>query len=309
MKIVYAGTPDFAVAPLRAIVEAGYTVAAVITQKDKPVGRKGILTPPPVKTFALGHGIPVLQFDKIRNEAEAVKTLGADVMITCAFGQILSAEILDLFPLGVWNIHASLLPKYRGAAPIQQAVIDGEKYTGITVMKTEVGLDTGDILLVKRTEILPSETAGELSDRLSVLGAEAIKESLPLIESGSPALLLQDNAQATVVKKITKEQGKIDWTKKGVEIVDLVRGMNPAPVAFTTLDGQNINVYLASFMEYREYRGDEVCGTVLSIPKKLVVKCSDGGVVLEEVQFAGGKKIRGADAINGRKIQAGQVLQ
>ncbi len=306
MKIVYAGTPSFAVAPLRSILESGYEVVAVITQQDKPAGRKGVLTPPPVKTFALGHGIPVLQPARIRDEADKVRSLGADLMVTCAFGQILSQEILDIFPLGVWNIHASLLPKYRGAAPVQWAVVNGETHTGVTVMKTERGLDEGDILLVKRTAIGESETAGELAARLSVLGGEAIVEGLRLIEGGRPALLLQDNAQATVVRKIKKEQAKIDFSAEGKKIVDLVRGMNPEPLAYFLLGGAPVNVYRASFLPYE---GEESCGTVLSVPKKAAVRCKDGAVVLEELRFAGGKKMSGADALNGRKLVKGQALQ
>lgn len=306
MKIVYAGTPDFALAPLKAILEAGYEVVAVVTQEDKPVGRKGIITPPPVKQFALEHNIPVFQPKKIRNEVEAVKALGGDLMVTCAFGQILSREVLQLFPMGVWNIHASLLPKYRGAAPIQQAVIDGEEYTGVTIMKTDEGLDTGDMLLVKRTKIGETETAGELSDRLSVLGAEAILEGLRYIEEGEPQLLLQNPTKATIVKKITKEKAKIDWSKEGKTIVNLVRGMNPAPIAFTTLDGQNINVYKASYIA-SEVEGQ--LGQVVPMPKKLAVKCANGVVALEEIQLPGGKKINGRDALNGRKISEGQILQ
>lgn len=306
MKIVYAGTPEFAVEPLKQILSAGYEVVAVVTQEDKPVGRKAIMTPPPVKQFALEHGIPVFQPKKIRNEADAVRALGGDIMVTCAFGQILSREILDIFPMGVWNIHASLLPKYRGASPIQYAVIDGEAYTGVTIMRTEEGMDTGDILLVKRTAIGENETAGELSERLSVLGGEAITEGLVYIAQDEPALLMQDEAVATVVRKITKEQAKIDWTKDAVSVKNFIHGMNPSPVAYTQLDGGNINVYRARAVEYE---GGERNGEVIVLSKKLAVKCGHGAVLLEEVQLPGGKKIRGADALNGRKIQPGQVLE
>ena len=306
MKIVYAGTPEFALAPLEAILNAGHEVVAVITQQDKPTGRKGIITPPPVKVFALGHGIPVFQPEKIRNEVQTLQNLQAEAMVTCAFGQILTQEVLNCFEKGVWNIHASLLPKYRGASPIQWSVINGDTHTGITIMQTQTGLDTGDILLVKRTEIYDGETSGELSARLSVLGAEAIVEGLSLIEKGDTQLLMQDEAQASTVKKISKEQAKIDWSQSGKSIVRLIHGMNPSPVAFSLLEGLPVNVYRASFTEYA---GDEPCGTVLPVRKKLVVKCADGGVVLDELQLSGGKKIRGTDALNGRKIQQGQRFQ
>ncbi|MBQ7770624.1 MAG: methionyl-tRNA formyltransferase, partial [Clostridia bacterium] len=174
MKIVFAGTPDFAVAPLKNIIENGYEVVGVITQQDKPQGRKAILTPPPVKTLALSHNIPVLQPDKIRDEIDGVKALGGDLLVTCAYGQILTQAVLDCFPKGVWNIHAGLLPQYRGASPIQSCIINGETVTGVSIMKTELGLDSGDVLCVAETPIAGTETYGELSDRLSVIGAELI---------------------------------------------------------------------------------------------------------------------------------------
>ena len=170
MKIVFAGTPDFAVAPLKALLKS-YEVVGVITQADKPQGRKGILTPPPVKSIALEYGIPVLQPNRIREEVDAVKELGGDMLVTCAYGQILTQEVLDAFPKGVWNIHAGLLPKYRGASPIQSCILAGEKETGVCIMKTELGLDCGDVLLSEKTQIEEGETYGELSERLSLLGA------------------------------------------------------------------------------------------------------------------------------------------
>ena len=306
MKILYAGTPEFAVPPLQKILESGHEVVGVITRRDKPTGRKKIITPPPVKVFALGHGIPVFQPVRIRDEVQTVASFGADLMVTCAFGQILSRQILDLFPRGVWNIHASLLPRYRGAAPIQQCIIDGETHTGVTVMKTETELDAGDILLVKRTPIGETETAGELAARLSLLGAEAIAEGLKLIEAGSPALLLQDKSQATFVGKITKEQAKIDFSLPGKKIVDLVRGMNPEPTAYFLHKGTPVNVYRASFLPYA---GEEPCGTVLALPARAAIRCADGAVVLEEVRFAGGRNMSGTDALNGRKLVKGEVLQ
>lgn len=305
MKIVFAGTPDFAAEPLKEIINAGYDVIGVITQPDKPQGRKGIITPSPVKKVALEENIEVYQFDKIRNHVDEVKAIGADLMVTCAYGQILTREILDLFPLGVWNIHASLLPKYRGASPIQQCILNGEKYTGITIMKTDEGLDTGDILLVKRTEIVDEETSGELSERLSRLAAEAIKEALTLIEKGDCALLLQDVLQATVVKKITREQARVDFSSDAKTIVNKVRAMNPSPVAYALLNGNALNIFKA---RETECDAEEEVGTVLSdSPKKgLIVKCKGGAVKLEEVQIPGGKRVKGSDLLNGRKIAKGQ---
>lgn len=306
MKILYAGTPSFAVAPLKQLVEAGYSVVGVVTQTDKPQGRKGIITPSPVKTYATEKEIPVYQYDKIRLHADEVKAIGADVMITCAYGQILTQEILDAFPKGVWNIHASLLPRYRGAAPIQWCVLNGEEYTGVTIMKTDIGLDTGDILLVKRLKIGERETSGELAARLSALGAEAIVEAMPLIERGAQDLLLQDSSQAFTVKKITREQAKLDFSLSAREIVNKVRGMNPEPIAYALLNGAPVNVFQA---EICSESANEPFGTVVSdSPKKgLILSCGDGETVkILEAQMPGGKRVKGSDLLNGRKITKGQ---
>lgn len=305
MKIVFAGTPDFALAPLQAIVEAGYNVVAVVTQTDKPQGRKGILTPPPVKAWAEKQGIPVFQPVKIRDEVETLRSFGGDVMITCAYGQILTQDVLDSFSMGVYNIHASLLPKYRGASPIQWAVLNGEKESGVTIMKTELGLDTGDILLQKSL-LVGNDTAGQLFDRLSVLGAECIKEALPLLESGSFTLTPQ-TGEANVVKKIKREDAHVDFSKTAEEIVCLIRGMNPSPIAFAFVNDQVINLFNA---EKISYEGDEENGTILTdLPKQgLTVKCAGGAIKLTEVQLAGGKRMKASDFLNGRKVSKGQKL-
>ncbi len=315
MKIVFAGTPDFAVAPLQKILDSGYEVVGVITQTDKPQGRKGTLTPPPVKLLAQKYGIPLLQPEKIRDEVETVRALGGELLVTCAYGQILTQAVLDSFPKGVWNIHAGLLPKYRGASPIQSCIISGEKETGVCVMKTELGLDCGDILLCKTTPVSPEETYGELSARLSLLGAELIVEGLALLEKGEYTLTPQGEEGVQVVRKINKEQGKISFEKRGKEIVDLVRGMNPAPVAYATLEGNKINVYRAKIavisQEDEEILQNAVCGEVLfDKPKKgLIIKCQEGAVELLELQAAGGKRTSGGDFLNGRKARKGQVFE
>ena len=311
MKIVYAGTPDFAVLPLQKIIEAGFEVAGVITQTDKPQGRKGILTPPPVKTYALSQGIPVLQPLKIRDEIEAVRALGGDIMITCAYGQILTQSVLDLFEKGVWNIHAGLLPAYRGASPIQSCIINGEKETGVSIMKTELGLDCGDILLVQKTPVTETETYGELSSRLSVIGAELIVEGLKRLQTGEYTLTPQGETGVNIVRKIDKDQAKIDFSQTAKNIVDLVRGMNPAPVAYAVAGELKLNIYRAEIVvPTAEEEENAVCGQVLSDrPKRgLIVKCADGAVRLVEVQAAGGKRISGGDLLNGRKVQKGQVF-
>ena len=314
MKIVFAGTPDFAVLPLQKIIESGFCVVGVITQEDKPQGRKGILTPPPVKTLAEKYAIPVLQPHKIREQVEDVRVLGGDVMITCAYGQILTQEVLDSFEKGVWNIHAGLLPQYRGASPIQSCILNGEQKTGVSIMKTELGLDCGDVLCVEETEIMPTETYGELSDRLSVIGADLIITALQKLEAGNYVLTPQGEENVGVVRKINKDHAKIDFHKNAQEIINLVRGMNPAPIAYTQLGENKINVYRAekAVLNEEETQAFEQAqiGEVLSDkPKRgLLVKCSDGAVKLTEVQAAGGKRISGGDFINGRKAQKGQVF-
>ena len=193
MKIVFLGTPDFAVPSLNALITAGYEVVAVVTQPDRPVGRKAVLTPSPVKVAALSHGVKVLQFEKIsRDGVEELKKLNADIMVTCAFGQILSKEVIDVAPKGIINVHGSLLPKYRGASPVQYAVINGDKIAGVTIMQTDTGIDTGDILAVEKTDVGEKETAGELFERLSKLGAELLLKTLKKIEDGSVVPVKQD---------------------------------------------------------------------------------------------------------------------
>ena len=314
MKIVFAGTPEFAVEPLQQIIDAGFEVVGVITQTDKPQGRKGILTPPPVKVLAEKYSLPVLQPIKIRDEVEAVKALGGDILITCAYGQILTQAVLDAFPMGVWNIHAGLLPQYRGASPIQSCILNGETETGVSIMKTELGLDCGDVLLVEKTPITETETYGELSDRLSLFGAELIVKALPLLESGNYTLTPQGESGVNVVRKINKEQALVDFSKPAKEIINLIRGMNPAPVAYALLAGEKVNLYRAERAilteEEQAVCDNAVCGEVLSDkPKRgLIIKCQDGAVKLLEVQAAGGKRISGGDFINGRKAQKGQVF-
>ena len=314
MKIIFAGTPDFAVAPLKTIQENGFEIVGVITQIDKPQGRKGILTPPPVKTAAEALGIPVFQPEKIREKVDEIRALNADLMVTCAYGQILTQAVLDCFSKGVWNIHAGLLPKYRGASPIQSCILNGEQKTGVSIMKTELGLDCGDVLCVEETEISETETYGELSDRLSLIGAELIVKALKTLGSGNYTLTPQGEEGVGVVRKINKDHAKIDFNKTVKEVVDLVRGMNPAPIAYAVLEENKINVYRAEKAVLNEEETDvlqgAVCGEVLSDkPKRgLLIKCADGAVKLTEVQAAGGKLISGGDFINGRKARKGQVF-
>lgn len=300
MKIVYAGSPKYAVAPLKALLDAGKEVVAVITQPDKPVGRRAILTPTPVKQFASDCGLPVYDFAKIRYNAEEVRAIGADVMITCAYGQILSREILQAFPMGVYNLHASLLPCYRGASPIQSAILAGEEYTGVTVMKTELELDSGGILLAKPTAIA-GRTFGELSEELSAISADAALAAVELLEKGDDQLLIQDEAKATFCKKISKADAKIDFTFPCVAVCNHINAFSPSPAAYANLNGGAVNLLKAYPCE-----GEGAAGEVLYADKHgVIIACGEGAVRVTRLQFAGGKPLTAADAVNGRKIKAG----
>ncbi len=300
MKIIFAGTPDFAVAPLKSLVGAGYEIAAVLTQPDKPQGRKGILTPSPVKKAALELGISVLQIEKLKEDFSTLAAVKADLMVTCAYGQILTQAVLDLFPLGVWNVHASLLPAYRGAAPIARCIMDGQQKTGVTIMKTDVGLDTGDMFLQGETEILPNDTCGTLSEKLSLLGARLITEAVGRIEKGDITLTKQ--GEGFVCKKVNRTQ--VDFSRPASEVSALIRGLSPAPLAFGTTGDLTVNFYEA---EQIEYAGDELFGTVISdSPKQgLIIKCGENAVKITKLQPAGGKVLAARDFLNGRKIQKG----
>ena len=300
MKLVFAGTPEFAVPSLGAIAAAGFEIAAVLTQPDRPQGRKGILTPSPVKEKALALGIPVLQPEKLKEDLSALKAVGADLMVTCAYGQILTQEALDLFSLGVWNVHASLLPAYRGAAPIARAIMDGEQETGVTIMRTDVGLDTGDIFLKESLAILPSDTAGSLTEKLSALGAKLITGALAKISRGEVAL--EKQGEGFVCKKVRRTQ--VDFSRPASEVSALIRGLSPSPLSFSTAGGLTLNFYAA---EEIAYDGEEPCGTVVGdFPKEgLIVKCGTGAVRITRLQPAGGKVMPARDFLNGRKIQKG----
>ena len=302
MKIVFAGSPEYAVPAFEALKNK-YGISAVITQPDRPFGRKKVLTPTPVKARAEELGVPVYDFNKIREHAEEVKALGADIMITCAYGQLLTQDILNCFPKGVWNLHASLLPKFRGASPIQSAILAGETHTGVTVMKTELSLDTGGILLVKRLEI-GDMNCGGLSKKLSYLSAEAAVEAVALIESGQTQLLVQDEAKATLCKKVSKADGKINFENSPEHICRLIRAFNPEPLAYCMQGGAVLNILKAQPFEAYGEKGAVICADKRGIS----VGCGGGAILIEELQPAGGKKMSAADYVNGRKIKAGDIL-
>ena len=303
MKVVFAGSPEFAVPALNALCNADCEVIAVITQPDKPVGRKRILTPTPVKAFTVERGIKVYDFQKIREHVEEIKNLNADIMITCAYGQILTQDILDCFPKGVWNLHASLLPKFRGASPIQTAILTGESHTGITVMKTELALDSGDILLVKRCEI-KNKTCGELSVELSYLAAEAAVDAVNYLNRGNIQLLMQDEAGVSFCKKIQKSDCKIDFSKPADEVLRGIKAFSPSPAAYCNFNGTILNILNADLAE-----GGGKCGEVLTCDKLgIVVACGNNAVRITLLQPAGGKVMSARDYVNGRKIKAGDIL-
>ena len=303
MKIVFLGTPDFACEALNSIASSKHEVLAVVTQPDKPVGRKAILTPSPVKVLAQSKGIKTLTYNKIRVEGlNDLKALNPDIMVTCAYGQILSREILDIAKYGVINIHASLLPKYRGASPIQWAIINGDKTTGVTIMQTEEGVDTGDIIRVREIEINKTETAGELFERLSKVGAELIVEVLDDFEKGNVSFVKQDESKATKVGIIKKEDGFIDFNNTSNNIVNLIRGLNPWPVAFTKYENKTLKIYSAEAVEYDGNVGEVVLS---SINDGLVVGTKDGAIKINELQLEGSRKMTVKEFLVGRKIPVG----
>lgn len=304
MKIIYLGTPDFAVKPLEAILERGYDVTAVISQPDKPVGRKREIKPTPVKEFALSKGLKVLQFDKIREHVEEIKSLDADIMVTCAYGQILSEQIIDATKYGIYNIHASLLPLYRGASPISEAILNGDKTTGVTIMKTEIGIDSGDIVNVCETPIGEDETCGQLFDRLSLIGANLICDTLALIGKGEATFTKQKHEKATFCKMIKKEDAKINWNDDADKILRMIRAYNPSPIAFTFFKGKMLKIYSA---EYSAMVG--TAGQVVSADKKggFVIACKNGAISVKEVQLEGAKKMSYVDFVQGRKLLVGDI--
>lgn len=303
MRIVFAGSPAFALPALKALCAGSDGIAAVITQPDKEQGRKRRLTPTPVKEYALGAGLAVLDFARIREHAAEIRALGADIMITCAYGQLLTQEVLDCFPLGVWNLHASLLPEFRGASPIQSCILAGNEYTGITVMKTELALDRGGILLVKRCAV-DGSTYGELEERLSHLAAEAAVEAVELIGGKDVRLLVQDEAKASYCKKIQKSDAKIDFSRSSADICRLIRAMNPQPVAFCNMGGQPLNILAAALSD-----GEGAAGEVIRADKRgIEVACGKGSIVVTRLIPAGGRAMSAADFVNGRKIKVGDRL-
>lgn len=305
MRIVFMGTPDFAVPSLQALIDAGHDVCAVYTQPDKPQGRKQILTAPPVKTLALEHDIPVFQPNTLKNEDEQarLRELAPEVIIVVAYGKLLPKAVLDIPPHGCINVHGSLLPRWRGAAPIQWAVIAGDEMAGVTTMQMAEGLDTGDMLLTYETKVGEKETAGELFDRLAQSGAELLTQTLVKLDEITPRP--QDDAQSCYAHMLDKQMAVIDWSRSAHEIDCLIRGLNPWPIALTTLSGERLKVFAA---EKANGRGEP--GTVLEAdPKKgLTVACGEGALRLTEIQLVGGKRMKATDFLRGHSVAQGVKL-
>lgn len=308
MNIIFMGTPDFAVESLKALINSENKILAVVTQPDKPVGRKGEIIFSPVKQVAIDNGIPVLQYNKIRIEGvEDIRNLKPDLIVTCAFGQILSQELIDIPKYGIINVHASLLPKYRGAAPIQWSILNGDKETGVSIMRTEIGIDTGDVLLARRLVIGKDETAGELFDRLALLGAKCIVDAVEMLKNGNAVWTKQDESLATHVKMIKKEDGLIDWSTSNEQIFNFVRGMNPWPCAFTYFGDKMIKVWKVSICD-KEYVGENGQVLVADVKNGLIINCGKGAICVEELQSAGGKRMSAKAFLLGNKIPVGSVL-
>ena len=308
MRIVFMGTPEFAVPSLRALCEHGYEVAGVFTQPDRPRGRGNRLSPSPVKEYALSQGIPVFQPEKIRRDGvDDLRALAPDLCVTAAFGQILSQEILDIPPMGSVNVHASLLPRHRGSAPINWAILQGDRQAGVTTMMMARGIDTGDMLLKAATDILPGETAGELTLRLSHVGAELLIETLAGYLKGEITPVKQDESQMSHQPMLDKEMGRIDWNRSAREIACQVRGLNPWPVAYTALEGKPLKIYQARPLEGA---AEAVPGQVVesSAKKGLMVACGQGVLELIEIQAPAAKRMQAKAYLMGKRIEPGTVL-
>lgn len=310
MRIVFMGTPDFSAEVLE-ILNKTYPVCAVVTAPDKPVGRGYKLQPSALKVRAEEMGIRVLQYAKVSREGlDDIRQLAPDVVVTAAFGQILSEEFLSIPKHGVLNVHASLLPKYRGSSPIQQAILCGEEETGVTIMRTVKAVDAGDILLQKRVKIGEKETTGELFDRLAQVGGEAITEAIGLLDSGRAKFIPQDESLATHCSMITKADGEIDFSKSAKELDCFVRGMSPWPSAYTYFNGKTLKVFDIEELDDNGYKTHIQGAVVASDTKQGLIVTAGGGTLvrLKEIQLEGSKRMSDTEFLKGRKIDVGTVL-
>ncbi|MFB5087072.1 methionyl-tRNA formyltransferase [Psychrobacillus sp. PGGUH221] len=311
-SIIFMGTPAFSAPILRMLVEEGYDVLAVVTQPDRPVGRKKVLTAPPVKEEAVKLGLPVIQPTKLKGseELQEIIALHADIIITAAFGQLLPKELLDAPELGCINVHASLLPAYRGGAPIHQAIIDGQDKTGVTIMYMEEKLDAGDIIAQCEVSISHTDDTGLLFDKLSGVGTDLLKETLPSIISKTNNRVKQDESLVTYAKNISREQERIDWNKSALEIHNQIRGLHPWPVAYTTLEGQSVKIWKADIMQVKT---KELPGTVVKVESDYFVVQTgfEEAIRIDELQPAGKKKMSVVDYLRGvgSKLRIGDKFE
>lgn len=306
-RIVFMGTPEFAVPCLKALIESGEEVVSVVTQPDKPKGRGKMLTLPPVKGLSLKYNIPVLQPEKIKDETfiNALRDLLPDIIAVVAYGKILPKTILNIPPKGCINVHASLLPKYRGAAPINWAIINGEKETGITTMLMDEGMDTGDMLLSERVEISDDDTADSLHDRLKYVGAALLIKTIKGLESGDLRPIKQDDSQATYAPMLKKEDGRIDWTMNGEEIRNLIRGLNPWPGAYTRWEGKQIKLFKGTVAAGH---GAEP-GVITGVSQDgICVATGKGDLLITELQPENKNRMSAAEFIRGYRIAKNQIF-
>ena len=307
MKIIFMGTPDFAVGTLRSLAEAGHEITLVVSQPDKPKGRGHAMVPTPVKVVAEELGIPVFQPVKIREAKDVLEKTEADVCVVAAFGQIIPASILHMKKYGCINVHASLLPKYRGAAPIQWAVIDGEKESGVTIMQMDEGLDTGDMLAKAIVPLDEKETGGSLFDKLSEAGGRLCVETLAKLEKGEITPEKQGETPTAYASMLDKKMGNIDWNKSAVVIERLVRGLNPWPSAYTHLDGKTLKIWACDVLPQSASKGES--GEILEVTKDAIhVQTGDGILVLREIQLAGKARMDAGAFLRGYKVVPGTVL-
>lgn len=308
MKVVFMGTPDFAVPVLEALIK-NHNVVAVVSQPDKPKGRGKKLQPTPVKAVAEANNIPVYQPERIKDDEfiDFLETIEADIYVVVAYGQLLSQRILDIPKYGCVNVHGSLLPKYRGAAPIQWSIINGEEKTGVTIMYMVRKCDAGDMILKREIEIAPEDTYETLHDKMAPVGAEALIDALNLIEKGEVKAEKQDNSLSCYASMITKDMGIIDWSKSSKEIKNKIRGFNPVPAAYTKYGDDVLKIFKADIVE--GYENGEI-GEILVVDKKhgFTVKTGDGAIMITEIQAKGGKRMNCADYMRGHQIEVGKIL-
>ena len=306
MKLIFAGTPEFAARALAALIAAGHEIALVLTQPDRPAGRGMKLTPSAVKQLALQHGLPVAQPPTLK-AAEAqqmLRAIGADLMVVAAYGLILPQAVLDIPRLGCLNIHASLLPRWRGAAPIQRAILAGDAETGITIMQMDAGLDTGAMLLKQVVPIVDSDNAGSLHDKLAEAGGAAIVDALGQLQQGGLVAQQQDDALANYAAKLTKEEARLDWSRPAAELARAIRGYTPFPGAFATLNGEPLKLWSASVTDGKGQPGEILAADASGV----LIACGDGALRVTELQRAGGKRLAAAQFLAGCPLSVGAIL-